>query len=248
MKDHVKAAAEVLLHSRRPVALTGAGISVASGIPPFRGKGSLWDTIDPMEYAHIRSFLRTPEKVWDVLLRAMKEVMDTARPNRAHEGLAKLEQHWGAFPVITQNVDGLHQMAGSSDVIEFHGSFARCYCMACNRNIAARDISLAALPPTCTCGGLLRPDCVFFGEAIPEDALYRSQAAASSADAMLVIGTSAAVYPAAELPLLARSSGATIIEINPEPTPLSSQTAHYSLRGPAASIMDQLLFAMDVTK
>ncbi len=221
--------------------MTGAGVSVESGIPPFRGKGGLWESFDPMEYATISAFLKDPKKVWDVLLKAMKEVMDKAAPNDAHMGLAQLEE-WGYLTtIITQNVDGLHQMAGNTDVIEYHGSFVKNYCMDCQKNYMISDIVLEQTPPRCSCGGIIRPDCVFFGETIPYENLMRSFEMAQSCDVMLVIGTSAIVQPAAMIPVNARESGATIIEINPERTPLTGLISDYILKGPAGRIMQQLV-------
>ncbi|KPA14330.1 sigma factor [Candidatus Magnetomorum sp. HK-1] len=228
--------------------MTGAGISVESGIPPFRGKGGLWESFDPMKYAHINSFLNDPKEVWDVLLKAMKDVMDKAKPNNAHIGLAQLEQ-WGYLDtIITQNVDGLHQMAGNTDVIEYHGSFARNYCMECQKSIMISDIKLDSTPPKCSCGGIIRPDCVFFGEEIPHDNVTRSFQVAQSCDVMLVVGTSAIVYPAAMIPDDARQSGAKIIEINPENTPLTGRVSDYILKGPAGYIMNQLITEIEIIR
>jgi NAD-dependent deacetylase len=241
MDLNIKKASKDILKANRIAALTGAGISVESGIPPFRGKGGLWESFDPMKYAHIDAFLNHPEEVWEVLLKRMKGIMDSAKPNEAHLGLAQLEK-WGYLQtVITQNVDGLHQMAGNTDVIEFHGTFARNYCMDCHKNYYMSDITLDQLPPKCTCGGIIRPDCVFFGEQIPHDNILRSFEISSQCDIMLVIGTSAIVQPAAIIPDSARQSGAKVIEINPEPTPLTGRVSNYILLGPAGQVMSQLI-------
>ena len=198
-----------------------------------------------MKYAHISSFLNNPKDVWDVLLKGMKEVMDKAKPNKAHIGLAKLEQ-WGYLStVITQNVDGLHQMAGNTDVIEYHGSFARNYCMECQKNIMISEIKLDSTPPKCSCGGLIRPDCVFFGEEIPYDNIMRSLEIVQSCDIMLVIGTSAVIHPAAMIPENAKQYGAKVIEINPESTPLTGRVSDYILKGPAGEIMDKLIVEIE---
>jgi NAD-dependent deacetylase len=192
MSDLIERTADILANATSAVALTGAGISVESGIPPFRGKGGLWEKIDPMKYAHIDAFLDDPETVWEVLIKDMKTILDTARPNPGHTSLADLEQLGILKTVITQNVDGLHQMAGNSDVIEFHGNFAWQRCLDCSRSIETSRVDLAQMPPRCSCGGILRPDCVFFGEMIPHEALIRSQQCIGSLQrAMLVIGTSA---------------------------------------------------------
>lgn len=243
MSDLIERAAEILSSAKRAAALTGAGISVESGIPPFRGKGGLWEKIDPMTVAHIDAFLDDPETVWNVLIKDMKILLDTARPNPGHTGLADLERMGILKTVITQNVDGLHQMAGSSDVIEFHGTFAWQSCLDCNRKIKTSQVDLTQLPPRCVCGGILRPDCVFFGELIPHDALIRSQQVSATCDVMLVIGTSAMVQPAASMPLIARDNGAVVIEINPERTPLTSRISDLPLLGAAGSIMPRLIEA-----
>ena len=132
MDDKIKQAAKDLAASRKVAALTGAGISIESGIPPFRGKGGLWEKFDPMEIAHIDAFMRDPARVWNILVKEMKEIVDTASPNDGHRGLAKLERMGKLKTVITQNIDGLHQAAGNKDVIEFHGNFAWQRCMDCS--------------------------------------------------------------------------------------------------------------------
>lgn len=236
----------MLSSARRVVALTGAGISVESGIPPFRGKGGLWEKLDPLEYAHIDAFLKNPAKIWEVMLKEMKEVIESAQPNEGHKGLARLERAGVLSTVITQNVDGLHQMAGNEDVIEFHGSFARYYCMECNAPGQIDRMDVDRLPPRCDCGGLLRPDCVFFGEAIPHDVLWRSQEAASRCDVMLVVGTSAIVHPAAYMPTIAKERGARIIEINLEPTPLTGYVSDETLLGKAGTVLRAITEEMGI--
>lgn len=241
MMDLIDKAAGDLASAKNVVALTGAGISVESGIPPFRGKGGIWEKIDPMEYAHIDSFLQNPEKVWRVLIKAMKDVIDQARPNTAHLGLARLEALEILKTVITQNVDGLHQDAGNTDVIEFHGNFAWQRCMDCSRRYTTRSVDMSRLPPNCQCGGILRPECVFFGEPIPPQNLLHSQMAAEQCDVMLVIGTSAFVQPAASIPVIAKQSGARVIEINPEPTPLTQGISDYFIKGPAGEVTNRII-------
>ena len=244
MQEAVKQAAKLIREARLVVALTGAGISVESGIPPFRGKGGLWEKMDPMEFAHIDSFLRNPARVWDILVREMKGVVDRAMPNAGHINLARLEEAGRLSAIITQNVDGLHQRAGSSDVIEFHGSFALQRCMKCGKTIPTDRVSLDVLPPLCECGGILRPDCVFFGEAIPVDALDRSYELSSACDVMLVIGTSAVVMPAASMPRVAKKAGAKIIEINTDVTPLSASLTDLLLKGSAGEVLEKILKAL----
>jgi len=245
MDDLIQQAAEDLAAAGKVTALTGAGISIESGIPPFRGKGGLWERFDPMEVAHIDALVRDPAKVWNILVKEMKEIVDTAEPNDGHKGLARLEEMGKLETVITQNVDGLHQAAGNTDVIEFHGTFAWQRCMDCSRKYETRDVDISKIPPCCICGGILRPDAVFFGEMIPQDALWRSRQIASDCDLMLVIGTSATVQPAALMPVIAKESGAKVVEINPERTPLTDQISDYLIMGGAGDIMNRIVAALE---
>ena len=240
MEDLIKKVAESIVGAKHVVALTGAGISVESGIPPFRGKGGLWEKFDPMEVAHINSFMKNPEKVWRLLISEMKDLLVSAKPNPAHLGLARLEELGILKTVITQNIDGLHQMAGNKDVIEFHGSFAWLRCLDCGSRARTVEIDISQMPPRCDCGGIYRPECVFFGETIPMQDLDRSQIAASTCDLMLVVGTSAIVQPAAFMPVIAKQSGATVIEINPEPTPLTGTTSTLLVPGKAGKTMKEI--------
>jgi NAD-dependent deacetylase len=241
MQDLIKRAADILAAAHNAIALTGAGISIASGIPPFRGKGGLWEKMDPMEFAHIDSFMKNPGHVWDVMVREMKGVIDVAQPSIAHRALADLENRGVLKTVITQNVDGLHQKAGNTDVVEFHGSFARLQCMSCHSKCETADVEMTVLPPRCPCGGIYRPDCIFFGETIPSKALVCSQQAASRCDVMLVVGTSAVVQPAAYMPVIAKNSGAVVIEINPQKTPLTGKTSTFLLKGAADQVLADIL-------
>jgi NAD-dependent deacetylase len=245
MDDLIKQAADDLAAARNVVALTGAGISVESGIPPFRGKGGLYEKFDPMEIASIDAFMRDPARVWNVLVKEMKEVVDSASPNDGHKGLAKLEEMGKLTTVITQNIDGLHQAAGNTDVIEFHGTFAWQRCMDCDRKFETGKVDISEIPPRCSCDGILRPDAVFFGEMIPQDAMWRSRQAASDCDLMLVVGTSAVVQPAALMPVYAKESGAKIVEINPEKTPLTREISDYLIRGGAGDVMNQILLELE---
>ena len=241
MDEFIKKAAKDLAEAKMVTALTGAGASIESEIPPFRGKGGLWEKFDPMEVAHIDSFLRDPAKVWNLLIKEMKDVLDRAKPNDCHKGLAKLEELGKLQTVITQNVDGLHQLAGNTDVIEFHGTFAWQRCVECDTLVETRHVDMSNIPPHCQCGGILRPNAVFFGEMIPQEALWRSRQVATDCDLMLVIGTSAVVQPAALIPVVAKESGAKIIEINPESTPLTGEISDYLIKGPAGAVMNRIL-------
>ncbi len=244
MTDLTEKAASLLVRSRSAVALTGAGISVESGIPPFRGKGGLWEKLDPMKYAHIDAYERNPAQVWKMLFLGLKTVLQEAKPNDGHNGLFHLEQMGIVHTIVTQNIDGLHQRAGSRDVIEFHGTFAVQRCMQCDGRLDSSRLNLDNLPPRCACGGILRPDVVMFGEMIPFASLQRAQLLASTCDLMLVVGTSATVAPAAHLPVIAKRAGAAIIEINPEPTPLTRQVSDVTLLGKAGRVMAELVDAV----
>ncbi len=248
MNALITAAVDQLRSARHVAALTGAGISIESGIPPFRGKGGLWERFDPMEIAHIDAFLADPARVWRVLVKELKDIIDRAQPNDGHKGLARLEAMGILQTVITQNIDGLHQMAGNTDVIEFHGSFAWQRCTRCDQRVETRKVDASVLPPRCRCGGILRPDAVFFGEIIPPIALGRSQEIAARCDVMLVIGTSAIVQPAASMPIIARQSGAVVIEINPEPTPLTGVISNYLIQGKAGEVMNGIISGLETKR
>jgi NAD-dependent deacetylase len=238
-------AVEILRESDWTIALTGAGISVESGIPDFRSPGGLWDRFDPMEYAHIDAFRANPVRVWE-MLREMNAVVQAARPNPAHLALAELEARGVLKAIITQNIDNLHQAAGSKRVIEFHGNVRHLTCLHCCREFPADEIErrleqTGVFPPRCPHDGhILKPSVVFFGEAIPLKASIEANEEAERCRAILVVGTSATVFPAAALPMVARQGGAKVIEINTDPTGLSYQVAHISLFGSASEILPKL--------
>lgn len=244
--DNYKEIAQLIKEKGYLVAFTGAGISVDSGIPAFRGGQGLWEKYDPMEYAEIRAFYRNPEKVW-VMLREMSAVIFDSEPSPAHIALGKLEKKGILKAVITQNVDGLHQEAGNSKVIEYHGNHRWLVCQSCSKRIPlARDV-VSILPyPVCDiCNTALKPDVVFFGEGIPMIAAYGANEEAHVCNTMLIIGTSGAVYPAAEIPFTAKSQGATIIEINVEETPFTSSITDHFLQGNASEILPKILQYID---
>jgi NAD-dependent deacetylase len=247
MMTRIDRLARRIARAGRIAVLTGAGVSVESGIPPFRGRGGLWERFDPMEYATIGAFLNDPGKVWRVMLGELNGLIMRARPGAGHIGLAKLEALGKSVTVITQNVDGLHQQAGSSAVIELHGTFARLRCLNCGAVSATAATDLGILPPRCPCGGILRPACIFFGEEILPSDLLRSRQASAGCDLMLVIGTSANVHPAALMPLVAKQAGAAVVEINPEPTALTGRISDELLCGKAGEVMPPLLAAVQAT-
>ena len=239
----IKKAAEDIVASRKTIALTGAGISVESGIPDFRSAGGLWSRYDPEEYAHISAFEANPVKVWQMLQEMMALVMN-AEPNPAHIALAELEGMGLLSAVVTQNVDGLHQKGGSKEVIEFHGSNRWLICLACGdrREAASFPFPFDIIPPRCPrCDAVLKPDVVFFGEPIPGEAHTRSFAEAATCDLVLVVGTSAMVYPAAGIPTTAKQNGAKVIEINTEPTPLTGVVSDYLIQGSAGEILPKIV-------
>jgi len=224
--------------SREPVvALTGAGVSAESGVPTFRGPEGLWRTFRPAELATPEAFRRDPALVWE-WYDWRRQRIARCRPNPAHRVLAEMETALPDFTLITQNVDGLHQAAGSRHVLELHGNIWRIRCTVCGRTMEDRRVPLPEVPPRCACGGLLRPDVVWFGEPLPPDTLEAALQAAGRCRVMLVIGTSALVQPAAYLPVLAKRNDAHLVEINLAETPLTS-IADEVLRGPAGSLFPQ---------
>ena len=233
------AAAARLRGARRVLALTGAGVSAESGVPTFRGQDGLWRRFRAEDLATPQAFARDPKLVWEWYA-WRREVIAPLRPNAAHVALAALEQRLPDFLLATQNVDGLHAVAGSRRLLELHGSLWRLSCVACGHAAEDRRMSLPELPPRCACGTVLRPDVVWFGEMLPAAAVEQAVAAAQEAEVVLVIGTSSLVYPAAALPEMARAAGAFVVEINTETTPLTA-SADVSLRGPAAEITPALL-------
>ncbi len=213
--DHIYIeTAQKIINSRNCIALTGAGISAESGIPTFRSKGGLWNTYDPIVYASIDTFIKDPSKYWSIRGEFIRDYNNYS-PNEGHLSLARLEESGLLKCIITQNIDGLHRKAGSKNVLEIHGSLREIYCMTCKREYIAPDIPQGDTP-RCSCGGILKPNTVLFGEQLPEGILAEAEYYAGSCDVMLLIGTSAVVYPAAYLPVLAKKNGAKIIEINIE--------------------------------
>lgn len=234
--------AEIIKERGKVVAFTGAGISVESGIPTFRGAQGLWQRYDPDEYAHIRSFLRNPEKVWE-MLREMAQIIFEARPSPAHIALGELEKMGFLKAVITQNVDGLHHEAGNKNVIEYHGNHRWLVCPFCHERKPFTRETLSIFPyPRCErCERALKPDVVFFGESIPIDAMLKANEEAKSCNVMFIIGTSGVVYPAAEIPYISKSCGATIVEINLERTPFTSSITDYFLCGSASFFLPEII-------
>jgi len=221
----VDALSRLVLEHQPCVVLTGAGISTESGIPDFRSAEGIWRKYDPMEYATIDAFVENPEKVWDFYGKRLASLAD-AEPNAGHHALADLERRGWIDAVITQNVDGLHGRAGSRNVVEVHGSIRTASCLDCGRSLSYED-ALVRLPlPTCpTCGRVLKPDVVMFGELLPEEAIDRAVRLAAEARLFLVVGSSLEVYPVAGLPLETMARGGTVAIINRGETPLDGSAA-----------------------
>jgi NAD-dependent deacetylase len=233
-------AASLIVNAKHLVAFTGAGISVESGIPPFRGEGGIWSSYDP-SLLDIDYFSSNPAKSWEGITKIFYSFFREARPNAAHYLLARLEKEGMLQSVITQNIDNMHTEAGNSEVIEYHGNSKWLKCNQCGERYPIAEVSLDALPPRCMEDHeVLKPDFVFFGEGIPPDAASRSVEEVSSADLMLIIGTTGEVMPAAMLPSIARSQGAQIIEINPQPSTYTHSLTDVFLQGPAAEVSKEL--------
>ncbi len=234
----LETARELLEHARKVAVLTGAGISAESGVPTFRGSGGLWKQFRPEDLATPGAFARDPNLVWE-WYDWRRSILAKVQPNAGHRALAELEERISEFTLITQNVDGLHQLAGSKSVVEVHGSIWNLRCTACKHEWLDRSVPLT-LPPRCECGSLARPGVVWFGENLPSSVWARAERAATSCDVLVVIGTSAVVYPAAGLVHLAQSAGAKVIEVNVERTPLSG-LVDCALTGRAGQILPELL-------
>ena len=266
--DLIKRAAEDLKKAKHAIALTGAGISTESGIPDFRGPLGIWTTDHGAErraYQTYEKFLEDPRRYWEERLNAPSLLgdLEKAEPNPSHTALVELEKMGILKYLITQNIDGLHEKAGSRNLIEYHGSYFKLRCVKCGSRSGIKEIDLERLrreeklPPVCRCGGVIKSDVVHFGEPIPIDAARRSQEEAWRCDLMLICGTSAVVYPFAQLPRLAKKhlveketkteSGlylvkqvpaATIIEVNAEPTPLTEAgISDYLIRGKTGEVL-----------
>jgi NAD-dependent deacetylase len=237
----IEDAAKIILAAKHVTAFTGAGISVESGIPPFRGENGLWNSYDPT-FLDIRYFLEHTEDSWVKIKEIFYDYFGKASPNGAHFALAKMESSAILQTIITQNIDHLHQAAGSSNVLEFHGSSKELICMECSKEYQAQEINLNILSPRCkVCGGVLKPNFIFFGEAIPEPANTLSFNEAHKADVFLVIGSTGEIAPASMIPPLAKRNGAKIIEINIEPSSYTNTITDIFLNGKAVAVMEQLL-------
>jgi NAD-dependent deacetylase len=239
-EEDLDRAADALARARRVSVLTGAGVSVESGVPTFRAQDGLWEQHRIEDVATADALTRNPRLVWE-FYEARRSRMQTVAPNAAHVALAEMEGLFEGFSIATQNVDGLHRRAGSRRVLEVHGSLWRAHCMGrCGRVVDPFPFPAPEIPPRCTCGSLLRPSVVLFGEMLPADVLATALSDARDCDVAISIGTSSAVWPAAGIPLAGLESGAFGIEVNPEETELTARF-DVSLRGPAGRVVPELL-------
>jgi len=250
LDQEIQQAAAVLARAEHVVALTGAGLSVESGIPPFRGPGGLWTRYGEPPMDGYRRFLADPAEAWRERLhpteswaRGLRDTLADAKPNDGHIALVELEQMGRLRALITQNIDDLHRQAGSRALLEIHGNHRLLRCLDCNQRYAPEQIEVDedSLPPRCPeCAGIVKGDTVQFGEPIPPDVLRRCQEETQRSDCMLVIGTTATVYPAAEFPLQVLRRRGHVIEVNPYESELSS-VASLSLRGPGGAVLTRLI-------
>ena len=239
MTTAIHTAAERIRSAKHVTAFTGAGISVESGIPPFRGAGGLWNRYDPRSL-DIEYFIAMPEESWRVIREIFYDLFLGARPNGAHFALARMEQSSMLQAIITQNIDSLHQAAGSETVYEFHGNARMLVCLDCYERLPAHTEIFEVLPPRCPCGGLYKPDFVFFGEQIPEPARTLSFLEATLADVFILVGTTGEVMPANLIPEDAHRRGVFIIEINTEPSLYTDRVTDLYIEGRASETLEAL--------
>lgn len=227
---------------QRLVFFTGAGMSAESGVPTFRGKGGIWKEYDYERYACQPAFEADPEAVWE-FHNYRRKLVSACAPHDGHRVVRAAEEQLEHVTIVTQNIDGMHQLAGSESVLELHGSLWRLRCESCGATHEGRESPLSSLK--CECGAYWRPAIVWFGDSLDTATIESSAEAIAQCDCLVSIGTSAVVYPAAQLPLLAERNGARLIEINPEPTPMS-EAYHEHMRGPASEMLAQLAERWDI--
>lgn len=229
-----------LQNARSIVFFTGAGISAESGISTFRGEDGLWNRLKPEELASFDAFMRNPNMVWE-WYQYRRKIVHNAEPNLAHKAIKDFEKYFDNVTVVTQNIDNLHYRAGTKNIFELHGNIERNYCMDCKTFFDESEIQKYAKVPHCKmCGGMIRPDVVWFGEFLPHDQFEGGERAAAKCDICFVVGTSAVVYPAARIPLTAKKNGAYIVEINIEETEMT-YTSDYSIFGKAGDILPAIV-------
>jgi len=241
--SQIKRASYLIKHSQFTVAFTGAGISVESGVPSFRGEDGLWEKYNP-DLFEIDYFYKHPEKSWSLINKIFFEILKDKKPNKAHYCLAKLEEMGFVKAIITQNIDNLHYLAGSKNIVEYHGNSRMLVCKSCGRKFPATDFDLSKTPYCPYCNVVLKPDFVFFGEMIPKDAQQESEKLMNQCDLLIIIGTSGLVYPAAFLPMLARKHGAKIIEINKTFSEYTDKIVDVFLEGSASEVLGEILIEL----
>ncbi|RCK75149.1 MAG: NAD-dependent protein deacetylase of SIR2 family [Ignavibacteriae bacterium] len=230
----------VLKSAQSVAVLTGAGISAESGVPTFRGDDGLWKKFRPEELANFNAFIRNTEIVWE-WYKYRKQLIANVKPNPGHYALVEMENIFPEFAIITQNVDNLHRRAGSKKIFELHGNIQRNYCIGCKKEFSDEIIFSKFEVPKCdVCNDLIRPGVVWFGELLPEDQWNEAEKSTRTCDIFFTIGTSGVVYPAASLPYIAKESGAFVIEINPEPTQITSIVDEF-LQGKSGEILPELV-------
>jgi NAD-dependent deacetylase len=246
VEETLQSLREALQRAKDVVVLSGAGISAESGSPTFRGAGGLWRNHSPERLATPEAFAENPRLVWE-WYDWRRQIIRKAEPNPGHRALAELERRktdgfreLPGFTLVTQNVDGLHDRAGSRNLVKLHGDIWQVRCLGCGVEVRNEQVPLEDLPPRCSCGALLRPGVVWFGEPLPPGEWERAWEASAQAEVFLTIGTSAVVYPAAGLAEVAREAGAKLAVVNSEPTPVDL-TADWVLRGPAGELLPRLL-------
>ncbi len=227
-----------LKESKRIVFFTGAGISAESGIPTFRGKDGIWNKLRPEELVNFNAFMRNPQMVWE-WYNHRKKIIHESKPNAGHQAIAEMQELFEDVTVVTQNIDNLHRRAGSKKIFELHGNIERNFCIKC-RTFYNEELNFSEGVPKCKCGGLIRPDVVWFGEYLPEDQFSGGEKAALNSDMFFVVGTSAIVYPAAGLVYTAKRAGSFIVEVNIEETEVSS-ACDASFYGEAGKILPAIV-------
>ncbi|MDZ7262420.1 MAG: NAD-dependent deacylase [candidate division KSB1 bacterium] len=230
---------DLLKNARKVTVLTGAGVSAESGVPTFRGEEGLWKKFRPEELANFDAFMKNPELVWEWYDYRRKLILEV-KPNPGHYALVAMENFYPDFTLITQNVDDLHRKAGSKKIYELHGNILRNRCVDCNKYYTQIDLGPDKKVPRCHCGGLIRPDVVWFGELLPAREVELAFEAAANCEVFFSIGTSALVQPAASLPVTAKQSGAYVVEINYEPTVISN-IVDESILGKSGEVLPQLM-------
>jgi len=241
MQKDIVIAAELLKKSKYTIAFTGAGISAESGIPTFRGRQGLWTKHKP-SLLDINNFYDNPKEIWEIMNKIFYEFIEKAKPNKAHYALAELEKIEIVKAIITQNIDYLHQTAGSENVYEYHGTSKTLICKKCNSTYFVKDIDLKKLPPLCNnCNSVLKPNFVFFGEGIPKEPNNFAMKSTQKADVFLVIGTTGKVMPASMIPIRAHHYGAKIIEINVTTSEYTNKVTDIFLKGKAGDILPKIL-------